>query len=573
MSPDTAVVGYKRSASGTPRAARDPPAPRAVGRRELAGRPAGRLPQRLPCGAGPGPRRRVRLRRPAEPALQPLRPDPLADKPGRNPRPARRPGGQHLQLRARSTPWRSPSSGALFGEDVRGYHVVQALAHALAATLLAALLRGARTALRGRRRRRPALPGAPGQRRGERLDLPDQDARWRWRSPLGALLLHPRRPALALLLFALALLTKASAAFALPMAVVFSVARARPARRLARARARGSSRGRRCCCPTPSRSSRVLGRMEARTSRSHPDPWVAARSVVAIAGRYLAMALLRLGRRAEPRRPPARLAARPLVARRPRRAARARRAHASSRCARRREEAAWWIGAAAAWLPIAQIGMSFIDPMADRYLYFALPGLIGGCAFAARDAWRRARRAARVAAPHAERGARAGRARGLGWQSHEQARVWRSAATLALASAARYPDGLPAQLLARSARRCRATRRHRRGAARRRRARLRPLRRAGGGPVYEVVRRDPAFQQLLREMAQSWVEQSCGSHSRPSGPARARGRLSRARRPSASARRSRRHPTRGRSGPRSKVVGVVGFEPTTLNPQSSGSGR
>ena len=43
----------------------------------------------------------------------------------------------------------------------------------------------------------------------------------------------------------------------------------------------------------------------------------------------------------------------------------------------RKPEAAWWIGAAAAWAPVSQV-FPFLNPIADRYLYFILPGLLGG---------------------------------------------------------------------------------------------------------------------------------------------------------------------------------------------------
>jgi hypothetical protein len=83
---------------------------------------------------------------------------------------------------------------------------------------------------------------------------------------------------------------------------------------------------------------------------------------------------------------------------------------------RRREESAWWVGAAAGWLPVAQIGTTFIHPMADRYLYFALPGLIGGCGFAARDALRRHGR--RLRCGRAARNQRRGPAAALfAWRS------------------------------------------------------------------------------------------------------------------------------------------------------------
>jgi hypothetical protein len=95
------------------------------------------------------------------------------------------------------------------------------------------------------------------------------------------------------------------------------------------------------------------------------------------------------------------------------------------------------------------------------------------------------------------------------WRSHAQAGHWRSGATLALASAARYPDGLAAQLLS-------AQRAALRGDSAAAVAALRAASERGydrfdalaQAPVYDAVRGDPGFQQLLREMAQSWVRNS-----------------------------------------------------------------
>jgi hypothetical protein len=396
----------------------------------------------------------------------------------------------------------------LFGEDVRGYHVVNALAHAAVAVLLAALL-----AARGLPLAAAGLGGAFFLVHPANVEA----AAWIFQIKttgatalaLGALLLHPRRPALALVLFGLALLTKASAAFALPMALVFTV---QDRQRTAgwRAQAGWLVGWTALLVPYAWLELGVLGRMEESHAPLHPDAGVHARSVVALAGRYLWMAATGSG--VAPSHDPApavswldpwwiagialpiALAARALWAWRA-----------------RREETAWWVGAAAGYLPVAQIGMTFLQPMADRYLYCALPGLIGGCAFAVRDAW-----AARDASATAtRRTAMVGGTLALGvialfaWRSHAQAHHWRSAVTLALASAARYPDGLPAQLLE-------AQRAAMRGDAA---GSVRALRAAfaqgydrfetlADAPVYDAVRRDPAFQQLLREMAASWIEQS-----------------------------------------------------------------
>lgn len=396
----------------------------------------------------------------------------------------------------------------LFGEDVRGYHVVQALVHAVAAALLAALL-----AARGLPFPAAALAGALFLVHPANVEA----SAWIFQIKttgalalaLGALCLHPRRPGPALLLFTLALLTKASAAFALPMAAVFTAVERDP-RAAWRARTRWLLAWALLLVPYAWAELHVLGRMQASHAPLHPDAWVVMRTLVAIAGRYLWMAVTGSGVAPSHEPTPAlswldpwwlaglvaltALGARTLFALR-----------------ERREEAAWWVGAAAAYLPISQIGMSFIDTMADRYLYFALPGLIGGCAFAARDAWRRrapgavtSRRAALAG------GALAGVAIALfAWRSHAQAHHWRSAVTLAMASAARYPEGLPAQLLAAQRAALRgdadATVRALRAAVARGYDRFQPLAEA---PAYDAVRRDPAFQQLVRDIAASWIESS-----------------------------------------------------------------
>lgn len=396
----------------------------------------------------------------------------------------------------------------LFGEDVRGFHVVNALVHAAAAALLAALL-----AARGLPLAAAGLCGAFFLVHPANVEA----AAWIFQVKttgatalaLGALLLHPRRPALGLVLFGLALLTKASAAFALPMALVFTAQDGRRADGW-RARAGWLVGWTMLLVPYAWLELGVLGRMQESHAPLHPDPWVHARSVVALAGRYLWMAATGSGVAPSHDPPPAlswldpwwiagialpvALAARTLWAWRG-----------------RREETAWWVGAAAGYLPVAQIGMTFLQPMADRYLYCALPGLIGGCAFALRDAWtRRALSAGTIRRASAAGGAVALAVIALfALRSHAQAQHWRSAVTLALASAARYPDGLPAQLLEaqRSALRGDASGSVRalRAAVARGYDRFETLAEA---PVYDAVRRDPAFQELLREMAASWIDQS-----------------------------------------------------------------
>ena len=417
----------------------------------------------------------------------------------------------------------------LFGEDVRGYHVVQALVHAAAATLLAALL-----VARGLAFAAAAVAGAFFLLHPANVEA----SAWIFQIKttgalalaLGALLLHPRRPAPALVLFALALLTKASAAFALPMAVGLRVRST--ATRAAAWRARAGwlvAWIALILVPYAFAELRVLGRMEAAHEPLHPD----ALGRGAHASSRSRGATWRWPRRAsgvapshEP--PPALSPLDPWWLAGTRRTRRARRADAL-RLRRRREEAAWWVGAAAAYLPVAQIGMTFLDPMADRYLYFALPGLIGGCAFAARDTWRR--RAEALPRPRS-RGARRGRRRAgadralRAGAATRRPRHWRSAVDAR--------DGVRRPLPGRARRRSsspRSARALRGDAAGDRRARCARRSRAAttASRCWRRRRsttrcvRDPAFQELLREMAASWVEKQPGARAPDrGGPARAR---------------------------------------------------
>jgi hypothetical protein len=122
---------------------------------------------------------------------------------------------------------------------------------------------------------------------------------------------------------------------------------------------------------------------------------------------------------------------------------------------RRSEEVAYWVAAAASFVPISQI-FPFIYPMGDRYLYFVLPGLIGGSLFLTLEA--RERLAAARASPGASlpsnraisRAAIAGAlalAVFFGVRSVERAGVWRNETRLFLDAERHYPEGGPANLL------------------------------------------------------------------------------------------------------------------------------
>jgi hypothetical protein len=179
---------------------------------------------------------------------------------------------------------------------------------------------------------------------------------------------------------------------------------------------------------------------------------------------------------------------------------------------RRREEAAWWVWAAAAYAPISQV-FPFLYPMADRYLYTILPGLLGAVMLVAGEVWTclRPRLPAQGPVSHGWIATAAALVLvvAFGARSHERARVWRSTATVELDTARHYPDGISANMqhAAQAARRGDA-----RGAAdAARRAYELGFHRFMHFyevPVFAAVRDDPAFQPLLVEMAGCWIEET-----------------------------------------------------------------
>ena len=278
----------------------------------------------------------------------------------------------HLTLHALAWYW--------FGPDVLGHHVMGVLMHALASPLLYVFF--VRVGFS-----RPVGVGLA----AFFLVHPVGVEAVAWISQikttaalvltLVALLCHPRHPGWALLAFALALLAKPAALVALPVAVAWGlVDRAHAERRswlwawgfvlaafsVAELAAFYETAGR---APSPNEG---LGER----FRSH----------VGIVLRYVAMAAT--GREVGLFHEPA--AARSLLD--PwwlggslLLAAIAGRAWVSLR--RRSPELVCWMWAAAAWAPASGL-LTLPYPMADRYLYFVLPGLIGAAAFVAAEAWR-----------------------------------------------------------------------------------------------------------------------------------------------------------------------------------------
>jgi hypothetical protein len=329
-------------------------------------------------------------------------------------------------------------------EDPYPHHVLNGLVHGLNAVLLAALL-----ASRG-------VPAAAALLGGLLfLVHPANVETAAWISQLktllafafgfGALLALVRRPALATLLFALALLAKPSASAVLAAAIVFEAQRR---------------------SGPPRRTAWLFGWGLLLVLYTLPE-FVAFRSTgefrqelplgpralqaVAIAGRYLVLALTGVGASTFHQPLPPASALDPwlwlglvtLLGF----------GFVSLRALWRGHPAAGWLGlAAAAYLPIAQL-FPFRYPMADRYLYFVLPGLLGAALVTLAP---RLRLGFGAAAAHGLRHApRALLALGaaalvasaaFGAQFHRRAGIWASPEGVEVDAAIHYPDGIAGQL-------------------------------------------------------------------------------------------------------------------------------
>jgi len=401
----------------------------------------------------------------------------------------------------------------LFGDSMLGYHLVNVVLHALAAVLFALLLSSSR------------VPAAIAAAAGALFLVHPAnveavamvfEAKTVLSTALafGALLAFWRHPLLATGLFALALLTKFSALFALPcLAVALWVRSADPEREK---------------LPhwgwwvawvvilTAVAIPELAAFKRAELGSGGPVPQdllVQIRTSVGIAVRYLVMAATSFGVAAFQQPAPATswmdpwwlagVIALPLLGWR-----------AGWALLRRKEEAIWWVMAAASFAPISQI-FPFMYPVADRYLYTILPGLLGGTLLAFQtwapplERWLRKRVGRR--APDFSLARAGGLAALLGLsavfapRAHARTRVFLSGATIAADSARSYPDGTQSWIR-------RALQQARSGDVPGVVASLHVLERRRYNfysilsEVVAPVRSDPRVKAVLDRMAQGWVE-------------------------------------------------------------------
>ena len=399
-----------------------------------------------------------------------------------------------------------------FGSNVVGYHVVNVLLHVWGAVLLALLFR--RSGI-------DAWPAALGA--GVFLLHPANVESVAWISQLksslalvlslGAILWHPRRPALALLLFALALLAKPFSASALVVVALSDW--------LSGSSAAGASRRRRWLLGWLAvvvafgvAEAMAFSLSAGLAPALYADPWVRVAMMLSVASRYAVMASLGLGLSTFHEPAPVDSVADPwllggavfllLLGWR------------VIFCLRhRRQEAIYWLWAAAGFAPLSGV-VPLPYPMADRYLYFILPGLIGGVLLAGQQGLPAL--GARLGPGGGARGLRAALLTAtlvlllfFAFLARERAQVFYSAESFMADAERNYPDGAAASTR-------KASRAARRGDHETALIHLRSARARGYNRVdhllkdaaYGGMQNDPAFIEIKREMAQDWIDRLGG---------------------------------------------------------------
>jgi hypothetical protein len=393
----------------------------------------------------------------------------------------------------------------VFGDRVLGHHLVNLVFHSLASVLLVALFL------------RTGIPRAAALLGGALFLLhPANVEAVAWISQLKssssmvlsllALLAMPRRPALACLLFGLALLAKPTAAFVLPVAALFEWSDS------PEGRVRWGWYAVMGVLLAGYAAVELIAHQRSGAAEAvlYRTPLVLLRTILGLALRYLVMSTTTWGLSAfhepEPAYSPwnpwwlGSLVALALLGWRFVLVLRA-----------RRPEAAYWAWAVVSFGPVSQV-FPFLHPLADRYLYFILPGLLGGALLAGAEG------VERLAASRADPGrarrlaARAGVALGVavavgfGLRAHQRATVWRSDARVIVDAAQHYPDGRWANLL-------RGKRAALAGDVDGAVAGIRGAMERGynrfdqllNDPAWAPVRDDRRFQALVRELAAGWI--------------------------------------------------------------------
>ncbi len=387
----------------------------------------------------------------------------------------------------------------VFGPNVTGYHVVNVFLHVVASLLLVSLFR--RTGISATA---AVIGGA------FFLVHPGNVEAVAWINQLktssamvlclAGLLMHPRRPGWGALLFALALMAKPTAAVALFFAVALGWARSKDEIDWRWSWLAGWAV---LLALFAVAEFFAFGQTAGQAPTLYADFGDRIRGILAVAMRYLVMASTSYGLSAfhEPDAAgwldPWWLASLPILA------AVGWRTFAMLRD--RRPEAAWWIFALVSFAPVCGV-IPLPFPLADRYLYFILPGLIGGVALAGHE-WIASRK---LANPDAfRRGLRIAAALLLvvfAARSFDRATIWRSASLVMADAVKHYPEGVAAktQDATRAAQAGDADtavelleRAHRRGYNR-----LDHLLMAG----YAAIQSDPAFVKLKQRWAREWIE-------------------------------------------------------------------
>jgi len=396
----------------------------------------------------------------------------------------------HLLLHA--TSWE------LFGADVRGHHVVNVLFHTLASLLLIPLL------LRSGVPRTGAVLGA-----AVFLLHPGNVEAVAWISQLksssamclslAALLALPAHPALGTAFFALAVLAKPTAGVVLPVALLLFWARREPLPWVWIGI---------CAIAFAAFAAiefQVHQRSGAAEATLYESPLSLVATIMALVPRYLVMAATSLGLSAFHEPPPVSspldpwwLASTPVLGMLGWRTVVALR--------KRREEAAYWLWAAISYAPVSPL-FPFLYQLADRYLYFMLPGLIGGALLAGLDLMQRLPARSRREATRVAAGLGVALLLVFGVRANGRAAIWGNPALLLSDAARHYPDGVSANLIrARSAARL--------GDADSAVAALRAAVDRGYNryeqmltdPELASLRGNPRFVSLVREVAGGWIE-------------------------------------------------------------------